>query len=205
MPEMPAFCKNCGAIFGSGMVFDNCINVTLRGNTSQCPQCGGIGEVPDGVFDMTNNAIKMISGTSRSIKNLKKLALILTEAQKSNTSKEQIESIIKKEVPELSSFPSILPQTRNELYAFITLILTAIGILVTSTSTIKPLSESEVIEITERTIQKAMIKPKKKYKNSLSTDSTHKKKKKTGRNEPCPCGSGEKYKRCCLVNKPINI
>ena len=24
-------------------------------------------------------------------------------------------------------------------------------------------------------------------------------KKKTGRNEPCPCGSGRKYKRCCGV------
>ena len=22
--------------------------------------------------------------------------------------------------------------------------------------------------------------------------------KKTGRNEPCPCGSGKKFKRCCL-------
>jgi tetratricopeptide (TPR) repeat protein len=25
-----------------------------------------------------------------------------------------------------------------------------------------------------------------------------KKMKKTGRNEPCPCGSGKKYKHCCL-------
>ena len=24
------------------------------------------------------------------------------------------------------------------------------------------------------------------------------KKEKTGRNEPCPCGSGKKYKNCCL-------
>ncbi len=24
---------------------------------------------------------------------------------------------------------------------------------------------------------------------------------KTGRNEPCPCGSGKKYKKCCLKNK----
>jgi SEC-C motif len=24
---------------------------------------------------------------------------------------------------------------------------------------------------------------------------------KTGRNDPCPCGSGRKYKKCCL-NKP---
>ncbi len=23
-----------------------------------------------------------------------------------------------------------------------------------------------------------------------------------GRNEPCPCGSGRKYKRCCLAGKP---
>jgi uncharacterized protein YchJ len=24
-----------------------------------------------------------------------------------------------------------------------------------------------------------------------------------GRNEPCPCGSGEKYKRCCLNNEEL--
>ncbi len=22
---------------------------------------------------------------------------------------------------------------------------------------------------------------------------------KTGRNDPCPCGSGQKYKRCCAI------
>jgi uncharacterized protein YecA (UPF0149 family) len=21
-----------------------------------------------------------------------------------------------------------------------------------------------------------------------------------GRNDPCPCGSGKKYKKCCLIN-----
>jgi len=25
--------------------------------------------------------------------------------------------------------------------------------------------------------------------------------RKIGRNEPCPCGSGKKYKRCCGANK----
>ncbi|MGA7454642.1 MAG: SEC-C metal-binding domain-containing protein [Rhodoplanes sp.] len=23
---------------------------------------------------------------------------------------------------------------------------------------------------------------------------------KPGRNDPCPCGSGKKYKKCCLTN-----
>ena len=26
--------------------------------------------------------------------------------------------------------------------------------------------------------------------------------KKVGRNEPCPCGSGKKYKKCCLRKSP---
>jgi hypothetical protein len=25
---------------------------------------------------------------------------------------------------------------------------------------------------------------------------------KPGRNDPCPCGSGKKYKQCCLKNEP---
>lgn len=25
---------------------------------------------------------------------------------------------------------------------------------------------------------------------------------KVGRNDPCPCGSGKKYKQCCLKNVP---
>jgi SEC-C motif-containing protein len=26
---------------------------------------------------------------------------------------------------------------------------------------------------------------------------------KTGRNDPCPCGSGKKYKKCCLGEQPV--
>ncbi|HBF88607.1 MAG TPA: hypothetical protein DDX39_08200 [Bacteroidales bacterium] len=29
-------------------------------------------------------------------------------------------------------------------------------------------------------------------------NSIEKKEPKVGRNEPCPCGSGKKYKKCCL-------
>lgn len=28
--------------------------------------------------------------------------------------------------------------------------------------------------------------------------------RKTGRNDPCPCGSGKKYKRCCLSSEPVS-
>ncbi|MCI5144097.1 MAG: hypothetical protein D3923_00905 [Candidatus Electrothrix sp. AR3] len=31
-----------------------------------------------------------------------------------------------------------------------------------------------------------------------SPSPARKSKKKTGRNDPCPCGSDKKYKKCCL-------
>jgi preprotein translocase subunit SecA len=34
----------------------------------------------------------------------------------------------------------------------------------------------------------------------LSTVQTVRRSKKVGRNEPCPCGSGKKFKKCCGMN-----
>jgi preprotein translocase subunit SecA len=31
----------------------------------------------------------------------------------------------------------------------------------------------------------------------LNTNPTYKAEKKPGRNDPCPCGGGKKYKKCC--------
>ncbi len=36
---------------------------------------------------------------------------------------------------------------------------------------------------------------------TISTNRTVKKGKKVGRNDPCPCGSGKKYKKCCGMNE----
>ncbi len=36
---------------------------------------------------------------------------------------------------------------------------------------------------------------------TMSTNRTVKKGKKVGRNDPCPCGSGKKYKKCCGMNE----
>ncbi|ADQ14023.1 YecA family protein [Halanaerobium hydrogeniformans] len=40
--------------------------------------------------------------------------------------------------------------------------------------------------------------PKKKYNSGSVGSQTVVKGEKVGRNDPCPCGSGEKYKKCCL-------
>jgi len=193
MPEMPAFCDNCGTVFGSGFVFENCRNVTLSGNrVGPCPNCGGMGHVPDGVYDVTENAIKLIQGTIKTINQLQQLSALLVEAQKQNLTKEQVQTNIKETVPELTNFASVLPQTRSELYGFIGIILTAIGLLIAAYGTFKDeaVPDKEIEQIIERSIEQSIQKlapPKPQAP------------KKQKRNEPCACGSGAKFKKCCYL------
>lgn len=196
MPEIPAFCNSCGSIFGSGFVFDNCRNITLSGNTcGPCPNCGANGHVPDGVYDFTGNVVKLLSGPNRTVNELNKLAHILVNAKKQNLTKEQVGQKIQEEVPELNSISSVLPKTRGELYQFITLIIAAIAIILTSSISLseKGMSEEEIDEMINKAIENSLIKQQ--TKDILPI----KNKKKIGRNEPCPCNSGKKYKKCCLL------
>jgi hypothetical protein len=193
MPEMPAFCDNCGTIFGSGFVFENCRNVALRGNrVGPCPSCGGMGHVPDGVYDITGNAIKLLQGTIKTASQLSILSNVLLDAQKKNLSKEQVQENIQELVPELHNFSSALPQTRSELYGFIGIILTAIGLLIAAYGTFKddPVPEKEIDQIIERSIDQSIQK--------LAPPKPSKPRKQK-RNDPCACGSGIKYKKCCYL------
>lgn len=37
---------------------------------------------------------------------------------------------------------------------------------------------------------------------NLPLSDRQQKARKVGRNEPCPCGSGSKFKKCCLISFP---
>jgi hypothetical protein len=190
---MPAFCDNCGAVFGSGFVFENCRNVTLSGNrVGPCPNCGGMGHVPDGVYDITGNAIKLLQGSIKTVQQLQQLSAVLFDAQKRNLSKEQVQSKIQDKVPELIDFASVLPQTRSELYGFVGIILTAIGLLIAAYGTFKddPVPEKEIEQIIERSIEQSIQK--------LAQPKLQDRKKQK-RNNPCACGSNIKYKNCCYI------
>ncbi len=58
---------------------------------------------------------------------------------------------------------------------------------------------------TEVTIMETEDDPKSKKKPERKPKMAHprqlKKQPKIGRNDSCPCGSGEKYKRCCLIKR----
>ena len=186
MPSIPAFCDTCGTAFPSGFLFENASNVTLSGNMSgPCPSCGGMGHVPDGVFNFIGNTIEILSAPQRTIKELTRLVQIIHEAKAKQQSNEQVTAQIKQELPGLSSLADILPKNRGELYGFLGVVLAAITLLTQSPQASQNITIN-VSQVVEQTLTNAST-PKRKPSQS----------KKIGRNEPCPCGSEKKYKKCC--------
>jgi len=53
-------------------------------------------------------------------------------------------------------------------------------------------------EMMEEELKHLRPLPEKEYKSSSHGELTVIKGEKVGRNDPCPCGSGKKYKKCCL-------
>ncbi|MEO8158444.1 MAG: SEC-C metal-binding domain-containing protein [Betaproteobacteria bacterium] len=189
MPSLPAFCDTCGTAFPSGFVFENSTNVTLSGNKSgPCPNCGGMGHIPDGVFNFVGSTIEILSAPKRTVKELNRLAQILREAKAKQQSNEQVAAQIKQELPELSSLANLLPKNREELYGFLALILAAIQLLTQSPQSSQNITIN-VSQVVEQTLADA---PTAKAVPPMPSKS-----RKIGRNEPCPCGSGKKFKKCC--------
>jgi len=61
--------------------------------------------------------------------------------------------------------------------------------------------ENPIETMDEQTVVKIEIDPEKLYYNMQKASGTIVKGAKVGRNDPCPCGSGKKYKKCCGSNQ----
>jgi hypothetical protein len=183
MPSVPAFCDICGTVFSSGIFVENSTNISFSGNRSgPCPSCGGMGHVPDGVFNFIGNTIEILSAPERTISELAQLAKILREAKAKAETREQVVARVEKEIPSLSKLVNLLPENKS--------VLAAIQLFTQSPST----QNTTTVNVTQ-VIQQVVSEPA-----AVKTVPAEPK-QKVGRNEPCPCGSGIKYKRCCGAAK----
>lgn len=189
MPSVPAFCDSCGTAFSSGIFVENSSNISFSGNRSgPCPNCGGMGHVPDGVFNFIGNTIEILSAPERTVYELLSLAKILKEARDKGDSKEQVTARIEKELPALSILARLLPTNKSELYGFLGVVLAAVALYTQSTD--KPPSQT-IVNVTQ-VVQQATSEHPQSGKRVPATSPP-----KQGRNELCKCGSGKKYKTCC--------
>jgi len=194
--RVPAVCNTCGSFFPSPIEVKNAKEIGFYNiGIGPCPKCGGTGHIPDGLYNFIDNTIEFLSGPSRSVSELQQLASLLNKAKENNYSAEQISEKIQEELPELASLRDILPKTRTELYAFLTIILTALSILIgqINKGATNKIEVNQVVNLINQ--QNTMIDV---HPHADAIQKKQEEKKKTGRNDPCICGSGKKYKKCCL-------
>lgn len=191
--DIPAFCDTCGAVFRSGISVDNATNITFVGNVAgPCPVCGGMGHIPDGVFDFVGKTIKVLSASKRTVEELSRLAKVLGEALENKQSPQQVATTLRKEAPELSRLADVLPRTRAELYSFLALIVAAITLL----TQVGKDGDTTNISVNQ-TINQVFIETDQAAKPHEKAGIQERQKQKMGRNDACPCGSGKKHKKCC--------
>jgi hypothetical protein len=150
--------------------------------------------IPDGVFEFTDDSIKILSAPERTIEELTRLAELLRAAQESPETRENLAETIKDELPSMSPLALLLPRNAGELYAFIAVLLAAVQIYIALqvAPPAQPPIQVTVNQVIEQTLVTTTVPPK------PTTQAAKAKKTKVGRNERCPCGSGKKYKRCCI-------
>ena len=199
MVDIPAVCSNCGSMFVAPNLIGGAGTVQfVNSRLGPCPYLRWVPEISLMAFTVQQQ-IQLdcfcLPGTKKS--DLLALQQIIKRARKEKFSLEKLEKSVKEEVPELQSLSDWLPKTRMELYAFLGLILTLITIITTSAfaylDSDDEIPDAEIEKVVERALSEKIAQPKKEV--------TPRKKNKVGRNDPCPCGSGRKYKKCCLLKK----
>lgn len=186
---LPAFCTQCGRVVSSGISAGNSVNITISGCTATCPYCGGEARTIEGTFNFIGNTIEIIKASDITKEKLQNLKLTL-EKNKRTLTKESFEETLNSKAPELSGLASIMPKTRAELYTFIGLLITIISFFLSTFGSNTPSRNINIENVNNYIIYESKQENKIKEQQILP-------KIKIGRNEPCPCGSGKKYKFCC--------
>lgn len=126
--KIPAFCDNpdCKAIFPSVFEVNQSNSISFFGcKSGPCPNCGGVGHIPDGTFDFVNNAIKILSAPDRTVQELKNLSQFI-DSVKSSESPDDVANKIQNSFPWLYN---ILPSNRAELLVYLQLVFMVLGFI----------------------------------------------------------------------------
>jgi hypothetical protein len=107
----------------------------MSGNTVKpCPVCGGTGHIPDGTYELVDDALSLLQGPQRTKDELRRFADILSGVAQGATSVEQAQVTVQHEMPDLAPLVEELGKARSAEFRMFLLkmILTAISLLVAS-------------------------------------------------------------------------
>jgi SEC-C motif len=205
--NLPAVCATCSTIFPSGLtVAAGGPAIFLDNLAGPCPGCGGMGRVPDGVIDLSRPdvvaALQAIVALG-SIDNLRLMVGLVSAASKEellavagalsagppDRSEDQVVQAVQQAAPRLHDLAGLIRNrdSRMELATWLTLLATIISIVIA----VKTISHDEITPPRQDQIIRVVTQAP-----TATTAPAQGEGRRTGRNEPCPCGSGMKFKRC---------
>ncbi len=194
MPSIMCPCSICGMSFPSGIGIAPGASATLYGNISQCPNCGSMEQVPDGTFRATvEGIIDYISQSTNPIQTAKE---VLEELEITRVSPD-LQRL--KNVKTAPFFRKWVPDTPQKLAAYIAIIYTIYKLLIQQPTANIEYNQTFLNQYYQ--YNQLIINPPAQQKLGPIPNQLPIKEKKIGRNETCPCGSGKKYKKCCLLKK----
>lgn len=192
MAQIPVVCDSCGEFFTVPSPFGDVAGATFIGNTAgPCPQCGGMGHVPDGVYNLVGSTIELLRATPRSANELHRIAARLAALRAEGADLGSIRRVMEEELPEVRTLGDLAPRTRQDWYMLGTILLALLALLA-RTGDRTTINVQQVINHIAIT-QDAPAEVGRQIGEPAEPASPQ---GKVGRNEPCPCGSGRKYKKC---------
>ncbi len=207
MVGLPAHCTRCGYTFeGRGIAIEGDVqHLVLENNIESCPKCGGAARIVEGEFNVRNGVFEVLRSTRLDRELLQRFAGIARQANDGTIPMEEAAARIAEDAPELGRFLERVPITARK--AFIWVLLQALVILTTqvvaesrdhsaTTAAVEhAIQRNDTIVHSE--LQRAVEQALEDFRRHRDDPPTASHVTKPGRNDPCPCGSGQKYKRCC--------
>jgi hypothetical protein len=193
MAPIPAICDSCGALFVSHNAIEGTGTVVMGGTrVGPCPVCGARwGSIIDGTYELVENVTRYLGGPDVGADSLRRLQALLEQVRDGKAEPERVAEQIRHEIPEASGVAWLLSAKGSTLATWLALVIALITLLLVK------FDDAERAPLTTEQIEQIVQDVEGHDPKAVSTtESGPAVSTKVARNEPCPCGSGEKYKRC---------
>lgn len=161
MAMVPAICDRCGGIFGSeGFIGgSNAKNITMVGNkVGPCPACGGMGSIPDGIYDIQDDALRVIKASGTSPDTLQSLIGLLEALKRGEASASQVVARVESEAPALA--PTVRKAlAKSDPAKWITLLIAIITMYLQATAAQPPSADEVAESLREKPIPTYSVPP----------------------------------------------
>ncbi|MGN6815507.1 MAG: hypothetical protein ACTHK3_05410 [Solirubrobacterales bacterium] len=100
MAMVPAICDSCGVIWGAEGVIGGtgATNIQITGSkVGPCPNCGSMGSIPDGIYDLQDDALKVVKAAGTTEENLQGLISLLESLRESEASSAEVIETVERE------------------------------------------------------------------------------------------------------------